>query len=649
MKSNQTAQDMLLKEKLFPRLRNFPFSCVYGGKPSVFTEENCVFTRVNAETTVTTTMGRLDGHLSVVLEAVEYLDYPVREYTVTLKNTSDSDSLLLEDFRGPDFVLEGGVPTLLHGDGDRCVEDCYNWFEDRLDKPLTLQTADETSCNGAFPYMRFVYPDHSVNMAIGWPGRWQVKFLPEGDGVRVRAGLARCHMVIHAGETIRSPRVTLMACAGDEDRVRNMWRRWYFAHILPRPLGKPLPPKYILHTWNLRGFPEFTDITERDQLEAIDTYIKNGVKPDLWWIDAGWYSCRHDWCFTGTWEPSPNRFPNGLGPVGEKCLANDIDLLVWFEPERARPGTEIYDEHPDWLLTQTSQPDNPNKRVYLGNRECCDFIIERVDRLIKEGHITVYRQDFNWDHCTFWEENEAEDRVGAMENQHMQGYLRFWDAILERNPGLWIDSCAGGGRRNDLETMRRAVPLQFTDMALGKHSVKCKQIRQMYEWLPYFRTHNMNWDGPDGDYLGHSYPPDEFSFYVAMAPAITDVTEYTADENAMALCRRMKKIWEKASAIELDADYYPLTPRSDSREVFYAMQFHNPETGIGMAEVISQNKNPETEFTLRLRALRDDAVYVLTDSRDGSRREVTGRRLKDGITVTLPRRSGMIVFYEEKQ
>jgi alpha-galactosidase len=33
------------------------------------------------------------------------------------------------------------------------------------------------------------------------------------------------------------------------------------------------------------------------------------------------------------------------------------------------------------------------------------------------------------------------------------------------NPQLRIDSCASGGRRNDLETMRRAVPLWRSDYA----------------------------------------------------------------------------------------------------------------------------------------------------------------------------------------
>ena len=45
----------------------------------------------------------------------------------------------------------------------------------------------------------------------------------------------------------------------------------------------------------------------------------------------------------------------------------------------------------------------------------------------------------------------------------MTGYLAFWDELRRRHPGLLIDTCASGGRRNDLETLRRAIPLWRAD------------------------------------------------------------------------------------------------------------------------------------------------------------------------------------------
>ena len=46
--------------------------------------------------------------------------------------------------------------------------------------------------------------------------------------------------------------------------------------------------------------------------------VAKGLKPDIWWIDAGWYPCNNDWPTTGNWYPNPDHFPNGMDPVGKK-------------------------------------------------------------------------------------------------------------------------------------------------------------------------------------------------------------------------------------------------------------------------------------------------------------------------------------------
>ena len=55
----------------------------------------------------------------------------------------------------------------------------------------------------------------------------------------------------------------------------------------------------------------------------------------------------------------------------------------------------------------------------------------------------------------FWRANDAPDRQGITEIRHVEGYLAFWDALRARHPGMLIDSCASGGRRDALETIRR--------------------------------------------------------------------------------------------------------------------------------------------------------------------------------------------------
>ena len=55
----------------------------------------------------------------------------------------------------------------------------------------------------------------------------------------------------------------------------------------------------------------------------------------------------------------------------------------------------------------------------------------------------------------------------------MEGYLAYWDELRRRHPDMLIDSCASGGRRNDLETMRRAVPLLRSDYIMEPVGNQC--------------------------------------------------------------------------------------------------------------------------------------------------------------------------------
>jgi hypothetical protein len=149
----------------------------------------------------------------------------------------------------------------------------------------------------------------------------------------------------------------------------------------------------------------------------------------------------------------PNRFPNGLRAISDYAHGKDVDIIVWFEPERVAGGTWLTEHHPEWILGGKD-----GGLLNLGNPDAWHWVVTHIDKLIKEEGIDLYRQDFNIDPLGYWQKNDTQDRQGITENKYVSGYLAYWDELKKRNPGMLIDSCASGGRRNDLETMRRAVP-----------------------------------------------------------------------------------------------------------------------------------------------------------------------------------------------
>ena len=49
------------------------------------------------------------------------------------------------------------------------------------------------------------------------------------------------------------------------------------------------------------------------------------------------------------------------------------------------------------------------------------------------------------------------------EIEYVMGLYRMWDEIMERFPYIFIDNCASGGRRIDLETNMRSIPMWRSD------------------------------------------------------------------------------------------------------------------------------------------------------------------------------------------
>ncbi len=594
--------------------------------------------------------------LTVRVEFLEYLDFPVVEWTAWFANIGEESTPILRDVLGLDACFAGSEPVLHHYNGDFYSEAGYTPTETPLPEGvrLTLTPRGGRPCDEAFPYFRLCFAGYGLTIAVGWPGQWSSCFAGLDEGVWVRAGQEQTHLRLLPGERIRTPRITLLSWTGGPARGLNLWRRWYLAHVLPRPHGQPLRP--LLVAAGTEEGNEFTGATEENQLRFLDKYASLGYDFDIWWIDAGWYPCynqdhERQWYWTGTWEPDPERFPHGLQPVSARAEEHGADLLVWFEPERVTTGSRLYLEHPEWLLHHPGSDEPRNALLNLGDAECRRWLTEHVCRLIQENGIRVYRQDFNFEPLPYWREHDAEDRQGATENFHVQGYLQYWDELLRRNPGLWIDSCASGGRRNDLETMRRAVPLHYSDYGYGLAPVKLAFQQTLYEWLPYFKDCTLSWDGypptPPGDRFNEAV--DVFAFHCGMAPMLMLGLDIRRDDYDFDLVRRLVGLWRQAAFFMLYGDFYALRPWGRDADRWVAWQFDRPETGEGLLRVLRLSSSPEEAIRLRLHGLCAQVEYTLRNPENEEETRLAGSvLLEEGFPVQLPPRTAACWFYRRE-
>ncbi len=642
-----------LTDRFFADSSDLPISFTYGSKtlagiPGPWNPVSHT-RRIDANILETVFEGNDAGTgLNLRVECTAYQDYPVVEWISWFANRGHEPTPVIGSILAMNGSLSGHSPTLQHYNGDFYSEEGYAPHCTSLHPGRCIRLAPNGGrpCDGVFPYFRVRFDDCGVSMAIGWPAQWAAEFAGLADGVDIRVGQERTNLRLMPGEIIRTPRVTVLYWAGEVSRGVNLWRRWYLSHILPRPNGQPLKPRLACE--GPGDGVEFTAATEENQLQFIrKAATERGLPFDIWWIDAGWYPCydeRHErqWPITGTWEPDPERFPRGLKAVSDCAADNGADLLLWFEPERVLLGTRLDEEHPEWLLRRG---DSPNRLLNLGNPECRRWLTGHICKLIEENGVKIYRQDHNFEPLEYWRENEGPERQGMNENLHVQGYLRFWDDLLALNPGLWIDSCASGGRRNDLETMRRSVPLHYTDYGYGDHPVKLAFHHTLYAWIPYFREQALSWDMEGKT----RFLPmvDRYSYHCGMAPAMSMSLDIRRDGYDYALVKEMVGIWRRASDLFLNGDYYPLTPFHRSDKEWVIRQFDRPELGRGLIQGIRLPASLRETMIVHPMAVRPEVTYLFENPETSERREIKGDGLiRNGFSLRLQPRNAAIWFYE---
>ncbi len=631
-----------------PWAAEWPFSFTCGGQPSASLLKEWKLDRQvkkldDRRTQRVLTWTDPKTGLALRWVAIEYLDYPTVEWTLYFKNNGTADTPILADVQALDARFQRkkdeiygrfgtqGEFVLNHHVGSPCAANDFQPLRSALPHKVAkrIATSGGRGSNSDWPYFNIEWPGEGVIAVVGWPGQWAAQFTrDEGCGLRVRAGQELTHFVLHPGEEVRSPLIVLQFWKADRIRSQNTFRRWMLDHNVPKPGGKAIQP--MLFGCSSHFTNEMVDANQENQMQFINRYIEERLKIDYWWMDAGWYFCEGNWGKTGTWEVDTKRFPKGLRAISDYAHSKDIKTIVWFEPERVAAGTWLTEKHPEWILGGKN-----GGLLNLGNPDAWKWLTDHVDKLITDQGIDLYRQDFNMDPLDYWRKNDAPDRQGITEIAHITGYLAYWDELIRRHPGLLIDSCASGGRRNDLETMRRSVPLWRTDWRLDPVGTQCHSYGISF-WLPLSGTGT-------GTYAAYDFR----SNMVPLLNCIWDVRIKDADYDLM---RRLCDQFRQVADCYL-GDYYPLTPYSLDNNSWLGWQFDRPDLGRGMVQVFRRGESIYKAADLRLYGLDPDARYKVRNVDAPEAEILTGRQLMDGGApiVLKDRPCAVLISYEKVQ
>jgi len=198
---------------------------------------------------------------------------------------------------------------------------------------------------------------------------------------------------------------------------------------------------------------------------------------------------------------------------------------------------------------------------------------------------------------------------------------------------MLIDICAAGGKRLELENLRRAVPLLRSDYIfepVGQQG----HTYGIAQWIPYYGTGVKEFD--------------TYSFRSCMCPHITccyDVRNKNQDFESL---RKLVKQWREV-APNYYGDFYPLTPYNRSNEIWIGWQFNRPEVGEGMVQMFCRTDTIYDSGLCKLHGLDSQARYEINDFDQEETMIMTGQELLEkGLRITFTRRPGAVLIQYKK-
>lgn len=290
---------------------------------------------------------------------------------------------------------------------------------------------------------------------LGWTGNFQFDFeIDEQNALRVISGINPFASAypLEAGKTFTSPEFIFTYSDHGKGLASRNFHRWATNYGIMDGKKDRLT---LLNNWEATQF----DFNEAKLSGIFGEASKLGV--DLFLLDDGWFGNKYprnnDRAGLGDWQENKQKLPNGIGHLVTDAASKGVKFGIWLEPEMVNPKSQLYEQHPDWILKLPNRDEHyyRNQLVLdLINPEVQQFVYNIVDDLLTKNPGIAY---IKWD-CNRMMTNTYSPYLKEDQSKVFIDYTRSFYSIMERirkkYPHLPIMLCSGGGGRTDYGALK---------------------------------------------------------------------------------------------------------------------------------------------------------------------------------------------------
>jgi alpha-galactosidase len=303
---------------------------------------------------------------------------------------------------------------------------------------------------------------------LGWSGNHRVRLDRLSDGrtfVHMGELFFPGELSLEPGAKYRTPSLYAGYSGDGFSALSRQFHRHLSQTVMDgRITHKPRPIHY--NTWEAVYFDH--DVHTLFQLadKAADVGAERFI------LDDGWFGARrNDKAGLGDWWVSKEVYPDGLGPLIGHVTALGMEFGIWFEPEMVNPDSDLFRQHPDWILQVEGVEQVPFRQQYvldLSRPDVSDYLFDHIHKLLSAHPISYIKWDMNRD----VHHPGSQGRPAIHKQTH--ALYALIDRLRAAHPDLEIESCSSGGARCDYEVLRRTDRIWTSDSndALDRQNIQ---------------------------------------------------------------------------------------------------------------------------------------------------------------------------------
>lgn len=390
---------------------------------------------------------------TLTLSYTIFKDYDVITRNAHIKNESD-EKLVLErflsaslDFKEPDFQivhLSGAWSRERHVEiseinQNKFVIDSKRGTSSVNSNPfIALKRKETTEFSGEVYGFNLVYSGNHIEMVEK----------NQYDKLRVSMGMNpfNFNWTLLKGDEFQSPEVVMSYSNTGMNGLSLNYHRLY-RERLARGVWRDKVRPVLLNNWEATYF----DFNEEKILDIAKKAKELGV--ELFVLDDGWFGARnHDKAGLGDWWSNLEKIPSGVEGLSKKVEEMGIKFGLWFEPEMVNKDSELYRNHPNWILRAPNRKNTPSRNQHtldLGREDVREYLYEKISKILRESKISYVKWDMNRPMTEVWSEVIDSTKQGEVFHRYILGLYELLEKLTTEFPEVLFESCASGGNRFD--------------------------------------------------------------------------------------------------------------------------------------------------------------------------------------------------------